>query len=266
MSQNKYTSDQIRNFWTEQANTHGESSSASWSDTPVIEMEIQNILSHIEDGDSVLDIGCANGYSSLAFASQRRLKLRGLDYIPEMIKQAKARLSKIKSGLPSEVSFDFGDIMTLGEPDDYYDKVIVIRVLINLGDWDRQLKAFQNCVRVLKPGGKLLLSEATIQGWGKLNQFRREWGLSDIVMPPFNQYLDENKVIDAAGDRLDLVELSNFASSYFVGSRVIKPLLAEALNKNINIANPHMEWNRWLSKLPACGDYGTQKLFVFRKR
>ena len=66
MSQNKYTSDQIRNFWTEQANTHGESASASWSDTPVIEMEIQNILSHIEDGDSVLDIGCANGYSSLA--------------------------------------------------------------------------------------------------------------------------------------------------------------------------------------------------------
>lgn len=155
--------------------------------------------------------------------------------------------------------------MTLNEPDDYYDKVIVIRVLINLGDWDCQLKAFQNCVRVLKPGGKLLLSEATIQGWGKLNQFRREWGLSDIVMPPFNQYLDENKVIDAAGDKLDLVELSNFASSYFVGSRVLKPLLAEALNKNINIANPHMEWNLWLSKLPACGDYGTQKLFVFRK-
>jgi hypothetical protein len=30
MSQNKYTSDQIRNFWTEQANTHEESSSASW--------------------------------------------------------------------------------------------------------------------------------------------------------------------------------------------------------------------------------------------
>jgi hypothetical protein len=26
-----------------------------------------------------------------------------------------------------------------------------------------------------------------------------------------------------------------------------------------------MEWNRWFAQLPAWGDYGTQKLFVFRK-
>ena len=31
------------------------------------------------------------------------------------------------------------------------------------------------------------------------------------------------------------------------------------------IANPLCELNRWLSLLPAAGDYGTQKLFVFRK-
>jgi hypothetical protein len=47
----------------------------------------------------------------------------------------------------------------------------------------------------LKTGGTLLLSEATIQGWQRLNQFRREWALPDIPMPPFNRYLDENQVI-----------------------------------------------------------------------
>ena len=26
------------------------------------------------------------------------------------------------------------------------------------------------------------------------------------------------------------------------------------------------EWNRWFAQIPAAGDYGTQKLFVFRKR
>ena len=35
----------------------------------------------------------------------------------------------------------------------------------------------EECARVLKPGGILLLSEATIQGWTKLNDFRAEWGL-----------------------------------------------------------------------------------------
>ena len=65
---------------------------------------------------------------------------------------------------------------------------------------------------------------------------------------------------------LELLELVNFASTYFVGTRVLKPLLAQALGGKMDPANPNAEWNRWFSMLPACGDYGTQKLFVFRKR
>jgi hypothetical protein len=119
---------------------------------------------------------------------------------------------------------------------------------------------------VLKSGGVLLLSEATIQGWSKLNDLRREWDLPDIPMPSFNSYLDEQKVIDCVAAELELVELVNFASTYFVGTRLLKPLLARALGAKIDPANPNAEWNRWFSTLPASGDYGTQKLFVFRKR
>jgi hypothetical protein len=64
---------------------------------------------------------------------------------------------------------------------------------------------------------------------------------------------------------MKLVEVSNFASTYYVGTRVLKPLLAKATNAPLNIADPHAEWNRWFSQLPAAGDYGTQKLFVFEK-
>ncbi len=119
---------------------------------------------------------------------------------------------------------------------------------------------------MLKPGGVLLLSEATIQGWSKMNDLRREWGLPDIPMPGFNSYLDEQKVIDFMAAELELVELANFASTYFVGTRLLKPLLTRALGGNMDPANPNAEWNRWFSTLPAWGDYGTQKLFVFRKR
>jgi len=59
---------------------------------------------------------------------------------------------------------------------------------------------------------------------------------------------------------------SSTSQAYYLGTRVLKPLLAQALGATVDVANPDMEWNRWFARLPAFGDYGTQKLFVFRKR
>ncbi len=159
-----------------------------------------------------------------------------------------------------------GDITSLDLPAESFDRVICIRVLINLRDLDRQQLGLRECSRVLKPGGMLLLSEATLQGWSHLNQFRREWNLPEILMPSFNEYLDEQKVSEAAGSEMELQELVNFSSTYYVATRVLKPLLIQALGANIDAADPNMEWNRFFAQLPAWGDYGTQKLFVFKKR
>jgi ubiquinone/menaquinone biosynthesis C-methylase UbiE len=258
------TLDQIREFWTSQAQSHGESPSASWSDHSVILMEIRKILEYLADGDRVLDIGCANGYSTVQFASQRNITISGVDYVPEMIEHANARLRDMPD-LTGRVAFRSGDITALNEPSAAYDKVVVTRVVINLGTWDNQLVALRECIRVLKPGGMLLLSEATLQGWNKLNSFRAEWQLPAIPMPEFNHYLDEAKVIDAVRDELTLLEVANFASSYYVATRVLKPLLIRSLGLDIDVANPNMHWNSWCAALPAAGDYGTQKLFVFKK-
>ncbi|MCB0200191.1 MAG: class I SAM-dependent methyltransferase [Anaerolineae bacterium] len=262
----KFGLEQIRGFWTQQALKHGTSPVASWSDKPIIEMEIREVLKHLADGDRILDIGCANGYSTIQLASQKRVNIRGLDYVPEMIEQARVHLSEVAHKLLGEVEFAIGDITALHEPAGIYDQVVVIRVIINLGDWHHQLKGLRECIRVLKPGGLLLLSEATVQGWNRMNSFRHEWGLPDVPMPPFNQYLDEEQVVEAVSSDLQLIEINNFSSTYYVGTRVLKPLLIQALGAQIDVADPDMEWNRWFSQLPALGDYGTQKLFVFRKR
>jgi ubiquinone/menaquinone biosynthesis C-methylase UbiE len=262
----KFTLEQIREFWAEQAREHGQAPSASWSDRMVMELEVREISERLSDGDHVLDVGCANGFSTMRFAAHRRVRIRGVDYIPEMIEQARSSLAAFPGRLRGEVHFAQGDAMALPEPSETYDKVVAIRVIINLGEWARQALALHECARVLKAGGTLLLSEATVQGWQRLNQFRREWGLPDIPMPPFNQYLDEKQVIEATAGELNLVDVVNFASTYYVGTRVLKPLLNQALGGIVDVANPNMEWNRWLSQLPAWGDYGTQKLFVFQKR
>ena len=89
--------------------------------------------------------------------------------------------------------------------------------------------------------------------------------MEDIPMPAFNQYLDQGEVIAALSSDAKLLELSNFASTYYVGTRVLKPLLAQATHAPISVADPNTEWNRWFSQLPPAGDYGIQKLFVFRK-
>ena len=231
-----------------------------------MELEIREISERLSDGDHVLDVGCANGFSTVRFAAHRSVQIRGVDYIPEMIEQARGRLAAFPGCLRGAVQFAQGNITALQEPSEAYDKVVVIRVIINLGEWSHQARALRECARVLKTGGTLLLSEATLQGWQRLNQFRSEWGLPDIPMPPFNLYLDENQVCEAAASDLELVDVVNFASTYYVGTRVLKPLLDRALGGVVDVANPNMEWNRWLSQLPAWGDYGTQKLFIFRKQ
>lgn len=255
----------MREFWTKQAMSHGQSPAASWSDQMVIEMEIREILKYLVDSDYILEVGCANGYSTVQFASQRQIHIRGVDYIPEMVKQARLRHASLAKDLQERVQFDVGDVTDLSEPTERYDKVISTRVIINLGNWMRQLEGLRECIRVLKPGGIFLLSEATLQGWQKLNKFRNEWGLPDIPVPPFNNYLDRARVIKAVSGDLKLIDIVNFASTYYVGTRVIKPILIRVLAAKIDVANPDMEWNRWFAQLPAWGDYGTQELFVFKK-
>jgi SAM-dependent methyltransferase len=261
----KYGIEEIQKYWMDQAVEHGQSPAASWSDLWAIELEIKAIADRLDDGDSVLDVGCANGYSTVRYAMLRDVRIQGIDYIPQMIEQARERVEAISKSLRGQVDFSVGDVTALSLTNGSYNKVISTRVIINLESWEKQLLGLKECARVLKPGGIFLLSEATLQGWSNLNRFRGEWHLPEISKPPFNLYLDEDQVIEALRPDLELVELVNFASTYFVGTRLFKPLLIKALGLSIDVANPNMEWNRWCAQLPAAGDYGTQKLFVFRK-
>jgi ubiquinone/menaquinone biosynthesis C-methylase UbiE len=261
-----FTTDEIRGFWTAQATQHGEAAAASWSDVRVMEMEIREISTRVTDGDRILDVGCANGFSTLQLARIKRVDILGIDYIPEMINSANRQLQTFADSLVGKVRFETGDASNIPAPSNSFDKVISIRVIINLGAWPSQLAALRECVRVLRPGGTLLLSEATLQGWQRLNDLRAEWGLSPIPVPGFNNYLDERQVCEALADQCEFHSVSNFASTYYVGTRVLKPLLARLADREDQTANPLCELNTWFSLLPAAGDYGTQKLFLFTKR
>lgn len=257
---------EIESFWSEQAALHGLDPASSWSDFRAIELEIETLARYVEPDTDVLDAGCGTGYSTVRLAATPGVRCLGIDYVPKMVELARERVAALDDDLRARVRFEVGDVRSLqGIDDASFDLVVCTRVLINLGDPETQALALGELGRVARPGGLILASEATSQGLARLNALRAEWGLEPIPQPGFNLYLDEDAVATQAGPELVLERVENFSSSYFVVTRVLKPLLAQALGAGPDAADPASEINRWASLLPAAGDYGTQKLFVLRK-
>jgi phosphatidylethanolamine/phosphatidyl-N-methylethanolamine N-methyltransferase len=101
-------------------------------------------------GGQVLEVGVGTGL--LLPLYRRDMSVTGLDISEKMLAKARARLGDDR--LPQVVALETGDIHTLGHPENSYDVIVFPFVLTLLSAPET---ALDNCRRMLRPGGELII-------------------------------------------------------------------------------------------------------------
>ena len=185
-------------------------------------------LASLKEGETVLDLGSGAGFDCFLAAGKvgEPGRIIGVDMTPEMIEKARENARK---GSYSNVEFRLGEIENLPVADNSVD-VVISNCVINLAP-DKQ-RIFAEAYRVLKPGGRLMISDLVL-----LKE------LPDLIKNSVEGYIGCLSGAIMKDEYMDAVEAAGFQGveivdeTYFPIECMANDPTAKTLIKNLNISS-----------------------------
>jgi 2-polyprenyl-3-methyl-5-hydroxy-6-metoxy-1,4-benzoquinol methylase len=111
-------------------------------------------------GARLLEIGCGDG-RTLEQMRNRGWAVEGVEFDPECVRQVQARGMVCHNG----------DVRDLALPDNSYDAIFMGNVIEHVYEPGAFLR---ECLRILKPGGRIVALTPNAESWGH-RHFKRDW-------------------------------------------------------------------------------------------
>ncbi|MEM9272343.1 MAG: methyltransferase domain-containing protein [Cyanobacteria bacterium P01_F01_bin.143] len=144
---------------------------------------------------NILDVGCGIGGSSLYLANKLNAKATGITLSP--VQKTRAQERAITAGLEKQVEFQVANALAMPFADNSFDLVWSLESGEHMPD---KATFLQECHRVLRPGGKLILAtwchrETSVAGELTLDEVRHLKEIYRVYCLPYVISLSEYKAI-----------------------------------------------------------------------
>jgi ubiquinone/menaquinone biosynthesis C-methylase UbiE len=144
---------------------------------------IDQIQTVVNDGGSVLEVGCGGQFAHRLIAAHADITVTGIDLSDEQIARATAHTQALPPAEAARVHFQAGSASDIPFADNSFDVAISIA---SIKHWPDRRRGIAEMVRVLTDGGLLIVAEAD-RGCHLVDarRFVRKTHLPAPLLPPF---------------------------------------------------------------------------------
>ena len=257
----KKSAQEIQAYWNDRAEADTSAQSTTM-DIWLRNIEADFLLQAIEEHNPkyICDVGCGDGLTTLRFAIDSPSRtFNGFDYSAKMIGNA---LKNLKKQEVTNTVFFTGDITEEISAREF-DLVYSTRCLINLADWNSQVRALAQIKELLIPGGIYVMIENFIEGHNMFNSLRTDFNLPHIEVRDHNTFFVRDNLMALMSNDFDVLEEVNISSAYYMVSRIVYSSICRDENVVPDYDDIH---HRLAARLPFSGEFGPVRAIIFKKK